>query len=71
MPKIKASNANLKQKEIMAIVGEMWKKLDDTQKEEFKTKAAASKKQYDVDLKAWQEKKPVSAPVEENSSKPV
>jgi len=55
MPKIKASNANLKQKDIMSILGDKWKKMDETHRQPYTAAATESKNQYSLDLGHWEQ----------------
>jgi hypothetical protein len=55
MPKIKASNANLKQKDIMSILGDKWKKMDETHRSPYTQAATESKNQYSLDLGQWEQ----------------
>ena len=55
MPKIKASNSELKQKDIMSILGDKWKKMDDQQRLPYTNAAEESRTQYSLDLGVWEQ----------------
>ena len=55
MPKLKISNAGLKQKDIMAILGDKWKKMDDEHRRPYTEAAAASKATHSQELSLWEQ----------------
>ena len=65
MPKLKISNAGLKQKDIMAILGDKWKKMDDELRRPYTDAAAASKASHDQELATWQQEQMFNAASEE------
>ncbi len=54
MPKIKAGNKELKQKEVMSILGDRWKKMDEVARMPYVARAANSKKEYDLAFGLWE-----------------